>query len=173
MQCLFYVMEVNNSFSDLFHDFSALLWVEFANEVLKTSIWAVLEDDDQELFFLVKEEFTGFDNVWMLEWDIHLSLIFRIGFLFLGEIGDIYFFKSVLLFVDGFNKVDFTVATFPQRFEENVVIDFLKHSFGQLNLWIKIMWIFYLIRPVPQIKIWKNPLWLFQVKKYIYWVSEY
>jgi hypothetical protein len=60
-------MEVNNSFSDLFHDFPALLWVEFADEVRKTSIWAILQDDDQELFFFVKEEFTSFDNVGMLE----------------------------------------------------------------------------------------------------------
>ncbi len=133
MQCLFFLMEVNDSFSDLFHDFSALLWVEFANEVIKTSIWTVLEDDDQELFFVVKEEFTGFDDVRMLEGDIHFSLIFRIGFLFLGEIGDIYFFKSVLLFADGFNEVDFAEASFPQSFEENVVIDFLLHSFEQLN----------------------------------------
>jgi hypothetical protein len=47
-------MEVNNSFSDLFHDFPALLWVEFADEVRKTSIWAILQDDDQELFFFCK-----------------------------------------------------------------------------------------------------------------------
>jgi hypothetical protein len=67
MQCLFFVMEVNHSFSDLFHDFSALLMVEFADEFLKTSIWAVLQDNDQELFFFVEEEFTGFDNVGMLE----------------------------------------------------------------------------------------------------------
>ena len=131
MQCIFFVMEVNNSLSDLFHDFSALLWVEFANKVLKTSIGAILEDDDQELFFFVEEEFTGFEDVWMLEWDIHLSLIFRIGFLLLGDRND---FERVLIFVNRFNKVDFTVATFPQRFEENVVMDFLKHSFGELNL---------------------------------------
>ena len=67
MQCVFFVMEVNDSFSDLLHDFSALLWVEFADEVRKTSIRAVLEDNDQELFFFVKEELTGFDNVGMFE----------------------------------------------------------------------------------------------------------
>lgn len=33
-------------------------------------------------------------------------------------------------FFDGFNKVYFTKATFPQRFDDNVVVDLLKHSFG-------------------------------------------
>ncbi len=130
MECFFFVMEVNDSFSDLFHDFPALFWVEFADKVRKGSIWTVLEDNDQELFFFVKEELTGFDNVGMLEWDIHLSLIFSTGFFFLC---DRDFFKRELLIVDGFDKVDFTEASFPQSFEDSVIIDFLLHS---LNNWI-------------------------------------
>jgi hypothetical protein len=50
-------VEVKDSLSDLFHDFSALIWVEFADKVRKSSIWAVLEDNDQELFFFVEEEY--------------------------------------------------------------------------------------------------------------------
>lgn len=34
-------------------------------------------------------------------------------------------------FVDGFSKVYFTKATFPQRFDDSVVVDLLKHSFGR------------------------------------------
>jgi hypothetical protein len=57
----------------------------------------------------------------------------------LGDVGDRNDFEGVLVFVNGFNKVDFTEGSFAQRFEKNVVIDFLKHSFERLNLWIKVM----------------------------------
>ncbi len=67
MKCLFFVVDVNDSLSDLFHDFPALFWVEFANKVRKISIGAVLEDDDQELFLFVKEELSGLEDVGMLE----------------------------------------------------------------------------------------------------------
>ncbi len=131
MKCLFFIMKINDSLSDLFHDFPALFWVEFANEFLETSIGAVLENDDQELFLFVKEELTGFEDVGMFEWDIQFSLIFSIVFIFLCNRND---FERVMHFVNGFSKVDFTKATFSKRFDENIVIDFLKHSFGRLNL---------------------------------------
>jgi hypothetical protein len=143
MQRLFFVMEVNQSLSDFFHEFSALIWFEFANEVGKASIGAVLEHNDQELFLFVKEELSGLEDVWMIERDVHLSFFFGISFVFLGDRDD---FERVLVFVNGFNKVNFAETPFPQEFEENVVIHFLKHSFWRLDSWIKIMRLFYLIK---------------------------
>jgi hypothetical protein len=109
----------------LFHDFSALIWVEFANEVGKTSVGTVLEDDDQELFLFVKEELSGFQDVGVIERDVHLGFFFSISFVFLGDGNN---FEGVLVFVDGFDKVNFAKAPSADKFEDNVVIDFLKHS---------------------------------------------
>ena len=67
MKCLFFFVEINDSLSDLFYCFPALFWVKFANEVRKTSVGAVLKDDDQELFLFVKEELTSLEDVGMLE----------------------------------------------------------------------------------------------------------
>jgi hypothetical protein len=113
MQCLFFVMEVHQAFSDLLHDFSALIWVKFANKVGKTSVGTVLEDDDQELFLFVKEELSGFQDVGVIKKDVHLGFFFSTSFVFLGDGND---FEGVLVFIDGFDKVNFTKAPSAKKF---------------------------------------------------------
>ena len=97
MRGLLLIMEVKKSFGDLSHDFFGFFLVQLSNEVVQISIWAVFKDDDQVLFFSEEKEFSGLQNVGMLECDVHLSFSFGIGFVFLGDRDD---FESVLIFVD-------------------------------------------------------------------------
>jgi hypothetical protein len=97
MKGLFLIMEVNKSFSDLSHDLFAFCLVQLSNEVAQITVWTVLENNNEVLFLFEEEELSGLHNVRMLECDVHLSFIFGIHFVFLGDRDD---FECVLIFVD-------------------------------------------------------------------------
>ena len=132
MQCLFFVMKVNQTLSDLLHDFPAMFWVEFSNKVWQVSIGTVLQDDDQELLFLVEKEFSGFKNVGMIKRDVHLGFSFCLWFVFFG---DRNYFEGILTFVDGFSEVDLAKWAFSKKMQQSVVLNFLEH---ELVKWVNL-----------------------------------
>jgi hypothetical protein len=122
-------MEVNQTLSDLLHDFPALFWVDFSNKVWQVSIRTVLQDDDQELLFLLEKEFSSFKNVGMIKRDVHLGLSFCISFIFFGDRNH---FEGILTFVVGFSEVDFAKWAFSEKIQQSVVLNFLEHELVKL-----------------------------------------
>ena len=124
MEGLFVLMEVNQSFDNLFYDFLAFVLVNLSDQFGQITIWAVFENDDKVLFFFEEEELSCLDNVWMFKGDVHLSFFFCIIFVFFADGND---FKCVQVFVDGFSEVDLSKSASSKELEKSVVIDFLKH----------------------------------------------
>jgi hypothetical protein len=105
MKNIFVFMQINQSFSDLFHDLPALVLIEFPNEVFQVSISAVLEDKNQIFFFIIKKQLSAFMDVGMFQKQVHLSSFFCILF---GLLGHRNHFDCVIFFIEGLCKIDLT-----------------------------------------------------------------
>jgi hypothetical protein len=62
----FFTVNVNKSFKNLFDDSLDFLFINLADQINKTPIRAVLQDNSQESFLTVVKEFSCFEDVIML-----------------------------------------------------------------------------------------------------------
>ena len=74
MNDFFVIVKVDQSLSDLFHDCFALVMLKFANFMRQIAIRAVLKDYSQEPLLSIEEELAGFQDVGMVQFDVHFGL---------------------------------------------------------------------------------------------------
>ncbi len=92
-----FAMQVHKSFCDLFEYFSEGVIRTLANQVAQTSLWTVLQNDREVLFLVEEEELPCFQDVRMVQGDMHFCLFFGVIFVVFGD-GDE--FEGVLTFVN-------------------------------------------------------------------------
>jgi hypothetical protein len=99
--------------------------------ITKTPLRTVLQNDNQELFFIVKKELPGLQDFRMIKRNIQICLSLSIDFEILGDWNK---FKGVILFVESFDSVYFAKTSFSEFVENFIVVDFSRHDHGEKML---------------------------------------